>query len=37
MFDLTSCAGYVIIFGGSLVKVGVVIEFTKPPGKVIPE
>ncbi len=37
MFDLRICARYVIIFWGSLVKAGAVIEFTKPPGKAIPE
>ncbi len=37
MFDSAVCARYVTIFLGSLVKVGAVIEFTKPRGRVIPE
>jgi hypothetical protein len=37
MFDSVIYAKYVIIFLGSLAKVGAVIEFTKPRGRVILE
>jgi len=37
MFDSAICAKYVIIFLESLVKVGAVIEFTKPHGRAILE
>lgn len=37
MFDSANCVRYVIIFLGSLGKVGAIIEFTKPRGRVTPE